>query len=192
MNAADRPSRRALLVAALLAPTTARGDAPNRFTFAQIIAGRRLGEGCLPADLGLGEEVFTALARAFFPAAVLALADGGADLSAAAFPERPDLIDLLLAHRAGRHASEAWMAATVAAACGGRGHLWQDLGLADRDQLSRLLQDNFPALAARNTGDMKWKKFIYKQLCARDGTYACPAPSCGACAERAQCFGPEN
>lgn len=192
MNASDRPSRRALLVAALLAPGAACRDDPNREIFAQMLAGRRLGEGCLPADLGLGEDAFAALQRRLFPAAVLALADGGADLSPAAFPEREDLYTLLLEHRAGRHDSEAWMAAAVAAACAGRDHLWQDLGLADRGQLSRLLAANFPALAGLNTGDMKWKKFIYKQLCARDGIYVCPAPSCGECADHPKCFGPEN
>ncbi|MEW5780935.1 MAG: nitrogen fixation protein NifQ [Pseudomonadota bacterium] len=28
--------------------------------------------------------------------------------------------------------------------------------------------------------------------CQRDGIYVCPAPSCGACADYAQCFAPEE
>ena len=35
--------------------------------------------------------------------------------------------------------------------------------------LSQLLREHFPALCERNTGDMKWKKFLYKQLCDRSG-----------------------
>lgn len=84
------------------------------------------------------------------------------------------------------------MAAIVASACAGRDHLWQDLALADRGELSHLMQVNFPALAAANCGDMKWKKFLYRQLCTREGIYVCPAPSCGECADYRRCFGPEE
>ena len=47
-------------------------------------------------------------------------------------------------------------------------------------------------LARANTGDMKWKKFLYRQFCSREGIYVCPAPSCGECKDHAKCFGPEN
>ena len=67
-----------------------------------------------------------------------------------------------------------------------------DLGLASRDELSRLMRVNFPSLAAANTGDMKWKKFLYRQFCAAEGIYVCPAPSCGVCKDYAKCFGPEQ
>ena len=80
----------------------------------------------------------------------------------------------------------------VATACAGRDHLWQDLGLASREELSRLMWVNFPGLARANTGDMKWKKFLYRRLCANEGIYVCPAPSCGVCKDYAKCFGPEN
>ena len=49
-----------------------------------------------------------------------------------------------------------------------------------------------PGLARANTGDMKWKKFLYRRLCANEGIYVCPAPSCGVCKDYAKCFGPEN
>jgi nitrogen fixation protein NifQ len=62
----------------------------------------------------------------------------------------------------------------------------------NRDELSQLMWLNFPALASLNTGDMKWKKFLYRQFCSREGIYVCPAPSCGQCQEYAKCFGPEN
>ena len=51
---------------------------------------------------------------------------------------------------------------------------------------------NFPELARANTGDMKWKKFLYRQFCAAEGIYVCPAPSCGVCKDYAKCFGPEQ
>jgi nitrogen fixation protein NifQ len=50
----------------------------------------------------------------------------------------------------------------------------------------------FPALVARNHLDMKWKKFLYKQLCEREALYICKAPSCAQCSDRGLCFGAET
>ena len=80
----------------------------------------------------------------------------------------------------------------VTAACMANDHLWQDLGLWSRKYLSQLMTQNFPALAAKNNKDMKWKKFLYKQLCAQEGIYVCRAPSCEVCVDYAKCFGPEE
>ncbi|MCB2080907.1 MAG: nitrogen fixation protein NifQ, partial [Novosphingobium sp.] len=41
-------------------------------------------------------------------------------------------------------------------------HLWQDLGLANRGELTALMERHFPRLASRNSQDMKWKKFFYR------------------------------
>ena len=71
-------------------------------------------------------------------------------------------------------------------------HLWQDLGLWSRQDLSALMADNFPALKAKNDRDMKWKKFLYKQLCNQEGIYTCRSPSCEVCADYQACFGPED
>jgi nitrogen fixation protein NifQ len=73
----------------------------------------------------------------------------------------------------------------------GADHLWQDLGLGSRQDLSELFWRNFPALAAMNQRDMKWKKFLYKQLCFQEGIYTCRAPSCEVCVDYSSCFGPE-
>jgi nitrogen fixation protein NifQ len=70
-------------------------------------------------------------------------------------------------------------------------HLWQDLGLPTRSELTALMRRNFPALAARNVMDMKWKRFLYKQLCEAEGVYACRAPSCQMCTDYDACFAPE-
>ena len=85
-----------------------------------------------------------------------------------------------------------WMAEIVTTACMANDHLWQDLGLWSREYLSRLMKQNFPALAAKNVHDMKWKKFLYKQLCEQEGINACRAPSCEYCADYLNCFGPED
>lgn len=84
-----------------------------------------------------------------------------------------------------------WLASAVAVACLGDNHLWQDLGLPSRAVLSQLLGTYFPTLVARNRGDMKWKKFLYKELCDR-AQVLCRAPSCAVCSDYAFCFGPEE
>ena len=84
-----------------------------------------------------------------------------------------------------------WLASAVAVACLGDNHLWQDLGLPSRAVLSQLLGRYFPVLVARNRGDMKWKKFLYKELCDR-AQVVCRAPSCAVCSDYAFCFGPEE
>lgn len=190
MNATEPTALRAALFADLLRRPVAReiAEDPNRLLFASLVAGQSAGFGCLSADLGLGTVAFVHMIEHFFPGPVpRTLAREVEDI-----PEWEDLQKLLLEHRADRHVAETWMADIVATGCAGRDHLWQDLGLADRGELSTLLRHNFPALADQNTGDMKWKKFLYRQFCAAEGIYVCPAPSCGQCAEYAKCFGPEE
>jgi nitrogen fixation protein NifQ len=149
------------------------------------------GVGALPIGLGLGNAEFSALLARHYPGLELVanLEESIADPRA---PERDDLLALLLEHRAGNDISEQWMAQIVTAACMDRNHLWQDLGLRSREHLSRLMMQNFPALAANNVHDMKWKKFLYKQLCEREGINACRAPSCEYCVDYLNCFGPEE
>jgi nitrogen fixation protein NifQ len=109
-------------------------------------------------------------------------------------PERRarELVELMLMDKAGDSPSEVWMAHVVAAGCMASDHLWQDLGLWRRADLTALMRRNFPALAARNVKDMKWKRFLYKQLCEAEGIYTCRAPSCEVCTDYHACFGPEN
>jgi len=161
---------------------------PARPVFASMVVGRSLGEGVLPIALGLGGARFAELWRRYFPGPQLLLLDGKHE----DIPELDDIEHLLLEYRAGLRESELWLARIVACGCAGRDHLWQDLGLANRKELSLLMDTAFPTLAALNTGDMKWKKFIYRHYCQRDGIYVCPAPSCGVCIDYAKCFAAEE
>jgi nitrogen fixation protein NifQ len=71
-------------------------------------------------------------------------------------------------------------------------HLWQDLGLANRGELSQLMLQHFTLLARRNNQDMKWKKFFYRMICREEGFRMCTAPSCGECCDFDLCFGEES
>ncbi|MDP2679621.1 MAG: nitrogen fixation protein NifQ [Rhodoferax sp.] len=180
---------RSLLMAELLnRPATAQAVAdPLRPVLASLLVGRSLHQGVLTAALGLSGQAFQTLWHDYFPGEHLALQNGpGEDIA-----ELEDLLNLLLEYRAGLRESEVWLAHIVAYSCCGRNHLWQDLGLAHRNELSVLMTTAFPALASLNVGDMKWKKFIYHFYCNREGIYVCPVPSCAECADHAKCFSPE-
>lgn len=163
-------------------------------SLARMLASRACGIGALPARLGLGRDAFALMLRHHFPG--LARADLAIPADACESSERSDeaedLRRLLLGNRSGRSESEIWMADILVAGCMGSDHLWQDLGLWNRADLSRLMLQNFEPLAKRNDKDMKWKKFLYKRLCESEGIYVCRAPSCEVCADYRQCFGPEE
>lgn len=165
---------------------------PNDELFAKMIASQVVGDGVLPTGLGLAADEYARLLLRHFPACgPLHELQPCSRRGDPRLDEGQDLLDLMLEYRAGHDPSEVWMARIVAAACMGADHLWQDLGLWNRADLTRLMQDNFPLLAAHNVHDMKWKKFLYKQLCQREGVYVCRAPSCQVCADYPICFGPE-
>ena len=165
----------------------------NDETYACMLSSWHHGKGAMSDDFGLGNEAFSQLFESHFP---------GLDKDSLTAPqrandeqrndERDEVYKLLITYRANHSESEIWMAKIVAMACQASDHLWQDMGLWSRNQLSELLKRNFPDLASKNVNNMKWKKFIYKQLCITEGIYTCRAPSCEVCADYANCFSPED
>ena len=147
------------------------------------------GEGALPVALGLSQRGYVDLMRFHFPG--YAFVPGShvtASLDPCRAPELADLVDLMKQHRVGASRSELWVASIIGAACMGRDHLWEDLGVWCRDDLSALLDRNFRPLAEKNVHNMRWKRFLYKQLCDTDSVYACRVPSCEYCADYPRCF----
>lgn len=167
---------------------------PNGEWLARLYASWMAGEGTLPDYLGLEPEAFWSLTGHYFPGACFpGVAPSGMRADFSRMLERDDLRRLLVDHAADPNAAEAaWLSDILVAGCMGGDHLWQDLGLWSRADLSGLIAHNFPQLAARNSRDMKWKKFFYKQLCEAEGIYMCRAPSCEVCIDYFKCFGPEE
>jgi len=163
---------------------------PNDELFAQMIASQSCRAGALPHGLGLDKADFSTLLERHFPGLELSFRCAEQIHDPRAL-EQDDVLALLLEHRAGNDPSEQWMSQIVTSACMANDHLWQDLGLRSRDYLSKLMAQNFPTLAAKNIHNMKWKKFLYKQLCEKEGINACRAPSCEVCTDYLNCFGPE-
>ncbi|MFB1489816.1 MULTISPECIES: nitrogen fixation protein NifQ [unclassified Thiocapsa] len=170
--------------------------AGNDQAFASMIATHAAGGGAMPPWLGLEPAAFHCLVRHHFPGAAsrdfLDALDGATSSPEVRGDEREELVRLMLMHKAGDSRSEVWMAHVVAAGCLASDHLWQDLGLWNRADLTALMRRNFPSLAGRNVNDMKWKRFLYKQLCEAEGIYTCRAPSCEVCTDYHACFGPEH
>jgi nitrogen fixation protein NifQ len=106
--------------------------------------------------------------------------------------EFDDLVALLMAHSTYDGEEAEWLAHAIASACMGDGHLYHDMGLPNRQALSDLLSQHFTSLYEKNVGNMKWKKFFYKQLCDQAEVKVCQAPSCQVCVDFHVCFGPED
>lgn len=166
---------------------------PNHEWLACMVASWCVGDSVLPDYLGLECHDFAALKKQFFADYLLPeYAPSGNELDFKRMLERQDLINLLKNYSNPDVLEIDWIIGLLVAGCLGDDHLWHDLGLWSRSQLSALLNYNFPELAARNTQDMKWKKFIYKQLCEAEGLYLCRAPSCNVCVDYVQCYGSEE
>lgn len=159
---------------------------------ARMLGSLVAGLGAMPEWLGLTRAEFKALLADHFPGVA---AGPFAGCGRRPDPRRADEADelhaLLLAHAALPGADGGRLATLLVAGCMGDDHLWQDLGLWSRQDLSGFIQVAFPTLAVKNDRDMKWKKFFYKQLCTQQGVYTCRAPSCAVCADYRACFGPQ-
>lgn len=166
---------------------------PNHDWLACILASWCDGQSALPDNLGLELEQFTDLIHHFFPGcAITAQAPSGIQLDFNRMLEKEDLVDLLKTASQPAHIETDWVIGIIVAGCLGNDHLWQDLGLWSRTQLSAMLNYNFPSLAEKNNKDMKWKKFLYKQLCEAEGLYLCRVPSCEICIDYSKCYGSEE
>jgi len=106
--------------------------------------------------------------------------------------EEQSLRDILWMYSTGATRLQRKLAAMIARRCGSPHHLWQDLGLGDRGELSRLMQRHFARLAEKNNNDMKWKKFLYRLVCRSEGFTLCSAPVCSECDDFSACFGAED
>ena len=166
---------------------------PNQAWLTRIMASWCAGQGVLPDRLGLEPAQFKALTEQYFPGCdIPELATSGSQLDFSRMLEKEDLVNLLVQYSKTDTFETDWVIDILVAACLGNDHLWQDLGLWSRSQLSDLLHYNFPELAAKNDKDMKWKKFLYKQLCEAEGLYLCRAPSCSVCIDYPKCYGAEE
>ena len=146
------------------------------------------------AALGLTPEDVAAILESFFPGADPALLARHAAPAAGPSPEHNEtVLGILLSHvpqdKDGCDLpASAWLARIIAARAARPGHLWRAMGLFDRPELSRAIRRHLPSLAAANNKGMRWKRYLFKQVCEVGGGIMCKAPDCGVCSDYSLCF----
>lgn len=159
---------------------------------ARMLSSQVAGYGDLPRYLGLSRVEFNKMMEHHFPGIDRNQFNHyGKAVDLARNDEHAELRQLFITHADADPSVTEWTADILVAGCMGGDHLWQDLGLWSRKDLTALIRTAFAPLADKNVHDMKWKKFFYKQLCIQEGVYTCRAPSCQVCADYKACFGPE-
>ena len=106
--------------------------------------------------------------------------------------EESDFRHLLNSNRTSGTDIEKWLLHIIPRRCQAGDHMWRSIGLFSRQELTETLMRYFGPLASKNVDNMKWKKFLYRQMCESDGFLVCKSPVCVVCPDYADCFGPEE
>jgi nitrogen fixation protein NifQ len=150
------------------------------------------GSGGISEGMGLDNHALMELIGAMFPDSKPDFAGLLDDAAIVIDAEEQSVRDILGMFSTGASRLERYLAAVIARRCKSPHHLWQDLGLRNRDELSRLMKRHFARLAERNQQNMKWKKFLYRMVCRSEGFSLCTAPVCSECDDFNSCFGAED
>lgn len=146
----------------------------------------------LTHTLGVPERILRRASEQHFPGAQSLLESFGLQGEPAVDQNEQCLRELLSRSRTAAGPLGSLLALLIARRCERPNHLWQDLGLPNRADLSRLMLRHFAPLALRNNQDMKWKKFFFRMICRDEGFSLCAAPSCSECSDFENCFGDES
>ncbi|MDT4846629.1 NifQ [compost metagenome] len=84
-----------------------------------------------------------------------------------------------------------WVTGVLAHACLRPDHLWRDLGLSGREDITALLARHYPGLAARNVRNLRWKQFLAYSAHEHAGLPPAAAPGCPDCEDHTVCYPPE-
>jgi nitrogen fixation protein NifQ len=95
---------------------------------------------------------------------------------------------LLDAYRAPEHETTPWVTGVLVHACLRPDHLWRDLGLSGREDVTFLLARHYPGLVIRNVRNLRWKKFLAYSACEHAGLPPSAAPGCPACEDYGVCY----
>ncbi|CAB3930508.1 hypothetical protein LMG6000_01562 [Achromobacter insolitus] len=81
-----------------------------------------------------------------------------------------------------------WVTSVLAHACLRPDHLWRDLGLSGREDVTFLLARHYPGLVVRNVRNLRWKQFLAYSACEQAGLPPTAAPGCPACEDYGFCY----
>lgn len=166
-------------------------DAADTVMFARLI-GAKVASGDL-LHLGLTRAALDALRSRHFPSASPLHATPEHIAASNHQPFVDALCAMLLSHESALARTDAdaqCLATIIATACLRPDHLWRDLGLDGRDDVTAILTRHYPRLVARNTDNTRWKKFLARELALAEGRVPAPAPGCPGCEDYGYCYPP--
>jgi nitrogen fixation protein NifQ len=172
----------------------ARTSDEDRHLFACLLAVATEGSCDPEKALGLDKGNLTSILTHYFPGADSSFLEPRS-FSATEQPmgHNSEVLSVLLSHlpkdpgRDKMHTS-VWLAYILAARAALPGHLWVAMGLSERPELTAAIRRHLPSLANANNQNMRWKRYLYKQVCALNGGVMCKAPNCGVCSDYVLCF----
>jgi nitrogen fixation protein NifQ len=103
-------------------------------------------------------------------------ADTGKDV-----PAEPVLRDMLVENGTTGAEIESWLANIFVRRCQVGDHMWRSIGLFSRNELTEAMNRYFKPLASKNIYDLKWKRFLYKQMRERNNLSLDKYPYCESC-----------
>ena len=163
--------------------------AAERHLFACLLAVAAGEPYPLAAALGLEEWELAELLQRDFPGIAPATLEAGRHRGEAPPAANPEVLAILRSHLpAGDDPAPGWLAQMIAARAAHPGHLWVAMGLFERPELTAAIRRLLPSLAAANSQGMRWKRFLFRQVCDLHGATLCKAPDCGVCSDYALCF----
>lgn len=164
----------------------------DRHVLASILAAGTMDGGLLFEKVGLSSDELATLLKQLFASVRIKEEELPRDFEHKDNDEVAMVRDLLRAQRSTEGDTGRWLAAMIARRCIEPNHLWEDLGLRNPGELSRLLGRHFAPLAVRNINNMRWKRFFYRTLCDDEGLILCTTPVCTHCKDVNHCFGDES
>ncbi len=166
----------------------------DRHLFACLIAVAAKEPYDTAAALGLDDGNLSYLMMAYFPGLDRAFLTQYAQSNEELPPEPShEVLAILLSHvpvESGNknHHKSVRLAHILATRAAHPGHLWVAMGLFERPELSAAIRRHLPSLAEANHQNMRWKRYLYKQVCELNGGVMCKSPNCGKCSDYALCF----
>ncbi len=155
-------------------------------------------ENCsLTSALGIEPAVLIEILANYFPQFDSDWFDEAMHRTGPAPEINPEVLGILLSHvpidtTGGKHQTAEWLARIMAARAAQQGHLWTAMGFFARPELSAAIRRHLPTLAAANNKGMRWKRYLFKQVCDLNGGVMCKSPNCGDCSDYALCFAPDD
>lgn len=172
----------------MLSPAPVGILSEDRHFFASVFASAEGVQAGGHPGIGLTAEEVDALLTHYFPAVdrdliphALLFGDG---LGIA-----EDVYAVIEPHiSAGEKGPAHWLARIISVRTEIPGHLWVSIGLRERPELGGTIKRILPGLFAANSQNMRWKRYLFREICHRNGGVLCKSPNCGVCSDYELCF----